>query len=48
MRTEQDELRRCDGCRTTRLCRLYRELWLCISGPQKCWKRRHVIGSARR
>jgi hypothetical protein len=48
MTEQEEELRRCDGCRTTRLCRQYRGLWLCVSGPQKCWRHRRVIGNTER
>jgi hypothetical protein len=45
MTEQEDELRRCDGCHSDRLCRKYKSLYLCLNGPQKCWRHRKVLGS---
>ena len=36
----------CDSCCTSpRLCRQYRGLWLCLSGPFNCYQHREIIYS---
>ncbi len=38
----EDELQRCASCRAERMCRWYetQEVWLCVAGADKCWRRR--------
>jgi ribosomal protein L37AE/L43A len=43
MTEQEDELHRCDGCHSDRRCRLYRGLWLCLTGPQKCYRHRKNV-----
>ncbi len=44
---DSDELRRCDGCYADRVCREYRELWFCVRGPGKCWRKRQNLWAKR-
>lgn len=42
---EGGEFRKCAGCHAERVCRWYgeREVWLCTSGPVKCWRHRKTV-----
>lgn len=33
----------CAGCGTNRLCRQYKDIWLCFSGRWKCWRHREDV-----
>ena len=33
----------CPGCGMHRLCRKYKGLWLCLTGPWNCWRHRKSI-----
>ena len=50
----EEEIRTCNGCGASRLCRPYNGLWLCVTGPSRCFKRRkkqevkHRVGKPRR
>lgn len=38
-----EELATCAGCGQYRLCRWYQGLPLCVDGPGRCYRRRHLV-----
>ena len=38
---------RCDHCHSERLTYPYKGLWLCKTGPNRCWRRRRDIHAIR-
>jgi len=39
----RESLTKCYGCGVYRLCREYEDMWLCVSGPAKCWRQRQSL-----
>ena len=37
----------CNGCGAYRLCREWEGLWLCESGPSKCYRRRKAVKASK-